>query len=313
MRFNSSIGSINPHLNPHRLYPIVIVIVFFITRAALAIANVDFATGVWLFELDHYDRSRAFFEKVINRQPKHAAAHYYLGRTYFELGDVDNAVKYTKRAVELRPTQADYHFWLGRCYGAKAAQAPVVMQAFLAPKVRKAFERTVKLDPNHVSGRIALTNFYLRAPRVMGGHIDKAYAQAKKLVELDEVKGKLLLARIYEKDHKIEAAESEYQYLEQQYGTSSAYHEIYEDYGQFLLTYKRYDEAIEKFTRQAELISDKSDLSKAYDRLGDAYRASGRLSKAAEAYREALQFDPYLTAAQRKLERIEQIEDRTNK
>lgn len=266
-------------------------------------ADVDLDTGIRFFKLKQYEKSRDVLENVLEKQSDNPTAHYYLGRTYFNLDDYAKAVVHFKKAVKLQPARANYHFWLGRGYGAEATHAGAFKQALLAPKVKKAFERAVEIDPGHVQARIGLANFYLRAPRIMGGNIDQAYTHARILVGLQEVvQGRLLLARIYEKDKKLAAAELEYQYLEQQYGTSSERHTIYDDYGNFLIRQERYDDAIDKFTRQAVLDPDNP---RVYDRLGDAYRAAGRWSKAAEAYRRALYIDPYLKTVQHKLKETE--------
>jgi hypothetical protein len=129
--------------------------------------------------------------------------------------------------------EAEYHFWLGRSYGAKAAAADAIRQALLAPKIRQAFERTIALDPTHVQGRVGLVNFYLRAPAIMGGSVEKAYEHVHVVIGFDNIAGRLLLARFYEKTKQLAAAEAEYQALQQQYGAAGEQHDIAKHYGSF--------------------------------------------------------------------------------
>ncbi|HEY7494667.1 MAG TPA: tetratricopeptide repeat protein [Candidatus Tectomicrobia bacterium] len=183
-----------------------------------------------------------------------------------------------------------------------AAHANPLRQAALAPKVRKAFEKTVALDPTHVQGRVGLVNFYLRAPAIMGGSLDKAYAHMQILIRQDEIEGRLLLARFYEKTQQLEAAEAEYRGLQQRYGQAGKADEIYKQYGDFLLRSRRYEEAMQIFSTQVALFPTKA---AAYEQLGDGYSTIGRWPEAVEAYRTALQLDPSAKTATQKLHAAE--------
>jgi hypothetical protein len=70
------------------------------------------------------------------------------------LADYDKAVKHCKKAVQLQVDHAEHHFCLGWSYGEKARHGPAWQQAILAPRIRKALEKTVSLDPNHVQARL---------------------------------------------------------------------------------------------------------------------------------------------------------------
>lgn len=245
--------------------------------------------AIRLFTAERYEDAKALLERSLATHGDDAAVHYFLGRTYFELCKYKKAVQHSKRAVELKDDSADYHFWLGRTYGEKAKHSNPLGQALLARKVRRAFERTVELDTMHVGGRTGLANFYLQAPSVLGGDIGKAYVQAKALTELDELKGRLLLARIYEKEGKLDLAEATYRDLDTRYAGSADVYGLYENYGSFLLKQKRYDEAIERFNKQVKL---RPDEVQAHRKLGDAYKAAGRLLEAANEYQRASNIRP---------------------
>jgi tetratricopeptide (TPR) repeat protein len=66
----------------------------------------------------------------------------------------------------------------------------------LAPKLRDAFERTVALDPAHVKARASLVEYYLMAPSMLGGGVDKARTQALEIGRRDKARGLLAQARI---------------------------------------------------------------------------------------------------------------------
>jgi tetratricopeptide (TPR) repeat protein len=265
-------------------------------------AMLEVDDGIQLFHAQRYAQSKRVFERALALDKTNATAHYYLCRIAFAHESYAEAMTHCKTAVKLHETNPEYHFWLGRSYGARATRADVLTQALLAPKIRKAFERTIELDPAHEQGLIGLINFYIRAPSAMGGDLDKAHTLATVLVSLQEVKGTLLLARIYEKRKQFDAAEGAYTSLQRTYGHVAEHRAIYHDYGRFLLRRERYEDAIRQFTQQITLAPDAAD---AYESLGDGYRAAGRLHEAIQQYRKALRLAPDMAVVQRKLEAAE--------
>ena len=60
-------------------------------------------------------------------------------------------------------------------------RASILWQFPLARKVRIHFEKAVKLDPDNVDARADLAEYYLKAPRILGGGKEKAEAQAHEI------------------------------------------------------------------------------------------------------------------------------------
>jgi tetratricopeptide (TPR) repeat protein len=284
---------------------ILIPLVVFILWPYMAIASVtrEVEQGIMLFQSQQYDAAQALLERALGTTGQDATIHYYLCRISFALEVYDKAVEHCKTAVQLQEDQPEYHFWLGRSYGAEAADADPIQQAVLALKIRRAFEKTIALDPAHVQARVGLAHFYLRAPVLMGGNLDKAYEQIQILIDLDEIEGRLLLARFYEKTKQLKAAEAEYQRLQRLCSPAEKHRAIYKQYGYFLLRHKRYDDAIQAFAEQASLFPSQA---VSYEALGDGYSAGKRWQEAIEAYRKALQLDPAARTATQKLQTAEQ-------
>jgi tetratricopeptide (TPR) repeat protein len=279
-------------------YLVIFPIFMLLTLPAMAQGNSDVEQAITLFQARQYNAAKTLLEKALGTAEREGTIHYYLCRIHFALDSYDMAIEHCKLAVQLQDNQPEYHFWLGRSYGAAAAQANPLQQAALAPKIRKAFEKTVALDPTHVQGRVGLVNFYIRAPAIMGGSLDKAYAHVQILIGLDEVEGRLLLARFYEKTQQLEAAEAEYRGLQRRYGQAGETDDIYKHYGDFLLRSKRYEEGLQIFRTQVALFPTKA---AAYEQLGDGYSTIRRWPEAVEAYRTALQLDPSAQTATQKL------------
>jgi tetratricopeptide (TPR) repeat protein len=287
---------------PMKKYLVILPVLLLLVLPVTAQVNSDVEQAIGLFQARQYNAAKTLLEKALGTADRDGTIHYYLCRIHFALDSYDLAIEHCNIAVQLQNNQPDYYFWLGRSYGAMAAHANPLRQAALAPKVRKAFEKTVALDPTHVQGRVGLVNFYLRAPAIMGGSLDKAYAHMQILIRQDEIEGRLLLARFYEKTQQLEAAEAEYRGLQQRYGQAGKADEIYKQYGDFLLRSRRYEEAMQIFSTQVALFPTKA---AAYEQLGDGYSTIGRWPEAVEAYRTALQLDPSAKTATQKLHAAE--------
>lgn len=121
---------------------------------------------------------------------------YTAGREALKKGDLAAAVTQLEAAVARKPT-AESYYWLGRAYGEQALKANVFKQAMLARKTKDAFEKAVQLDPKYVEPRLSLIDYYLIAPGVLGGSVDKAKEQAAALRAFDPLAGHRGMAKIY--------------------------------------------------------------------------------------------------------------------
>ncbi len=253
--------------------------------------------AIELFQQQDYRQSRQILEQVVKQQPRDPVANYTLGRVYFRIGRYKRSIRFMKRAVTLAPRQADYHYWLGRAYGERAKYVFVFRQAALAPKIRAAFERAVALDPNHVRARFGLVNFYLKAPKFMGGGVDKAKEQVQALDRLGGMASHLARALYLEKTRDVAGAESLYKkHITATTGSDQI--RVYHQYGEFLIGRRRY-QAARAIIKQ--LIALAPECTKSYELLGDVAAAAGDDRRAAAQYQLALKIDPYNREARFKL------------
>jgi tetratricopeptide (TPR) repeat protein len=195
---------------------------------------------------------------------------------------------------------------MGHAYGLKAQKAGLLGKLSNAKKCKKAWLKAVELDPENLQARVGLFNYYVQAPGIAGGGIDKAKQQANEIKKLDAFQGYYAFARIYNKEKKYDLLEAQYQAMEKEYGDSSEHFYFYNDYGYFLLNQNRIDESIEKFEKQVELAPNNAN---AHDSLGESYEAAGRLKEAANEYRKALELDPDFKDAEKHLKELKERED----
>ncbi len=213
----------------------------------------------------------------------------------------DEASSEFEKAISINEKNADYHYWLAQSYGAEALNSNIFSQFGLVGKIKSEYLRALEIDSKHLLARAGLANFYLRAPGIMGGSIEKAYEHANILIKHDEKWGRYLLAQIFAKDNKMLQAEEEYKIIEQKYGNLKDFYDFYNLYGYFLLNLGRKEEAIEKFKKQIELAPLNAN---SYDSYGDALVAYGKKNEAAKQYKKALEIDPSFEASKKKLEKI---------
>ncbi|MCZ6876183.1 MAG: tetratricopeptide repeat protein [bacterium] len=182
--------------------------IILLASVALSQARADVATAIQLYHAARYAEGRMMLEQVLATHQDDAVAHYYLGKIYIKLQNYDKAVEHCKAAVKIQKQNAEHHFCLGLSYGKKAQRGSFLAKAFLAPRIKKSFKQTVALDPNHIQARVGLANFYIRAPALLGGNLDKAYEQATILLKLDAEKGQALLDKVQQRRIRQSSAEA---------------------------------------------------------------------------------------------------------
>ena len=258
--------------------------------------------GINLFNQEKFDTAKVVFETILEEKDDIAEAHYYLAKSLFRLGDLDEAIAHGEKAVELDDENAEYRYDLGMMYAEDARDASIFRAPFIAGNIKEQFQRTIELDPDHLQGRIGLAQFYLQAPGISGGDVDKAFEQAQIVLTMDEMQGRFLLSRIYIENENFSKAETELKTLEEKYGEDPEFYYFYNNYGYFLLNQGRVDEAIEKFKKQILLAPEEANP---YDSLGEAYRIKGMLAESLAEYEKAYSISP----SERVKDIIEELKD----
>jgi tetratricopeptide (TPR) repeat protein len=141
-------------------------------------------------------------EALVKAEPKNGSAWIALTRARVYARRSEKAVEAGERATELSPNDAQAFLWLGNALGNRIGEVGMLSKMALAPDLRDAFERAVKLDPSLVEARTALIEFYLQAPAAIGGGVDKAKAQATAIAKYDRARSLFAQARIAQHEKK---------------------------------------------------------------------------------------------------------------
>ena len=316
----------------------LIVAIVLLLQTDLSAQTID--EGVTLVQQKRYAEAKAVFEQILDKNKNDAEAHYRLGSVLFNRGfkdrDVDEAVDQLEKAVDLNPNNADYQFMYGAALGEKAQNSGMLKQAFLAPKIKNAFKRSVELNPQNVRARIALAQYYLQAPSIMGGDDAEGWKQLDEGIKLDELQGRPVKAYYLARAKKNDEAENEYKMLVKSF---SGNWRVWKNYGYFCMNIEHYDDAVKNFQKYVVLRPDTADsyqslaeallkkgnvdlamsnlnkslsIDKEYVpaiiSLGEAYQAKGQKREAKEEYQRAIaatQNEYYKKQAEKKLKEVE--------
>ncbi len=250
-------------------------------------AQTSLQDGIKLLEKKEYDQARSVFETILKSDNNNAEAHILLGRLlmgYYR--NFDDAEEHLEKAVELDGGNAEYHWYLGNVYGAQAQVAGFFSKISYAKKLKTEFIKAVELNPDDIRFRESLMVYYLRAPGIIGGSVEKAKEQAKEMMRINACSGHFAYAQIaiYEKNSGWAEQELK-QAIQAEPNNWRPYHRL----GYLYVEQKRYDEAIAQFQRYVTLAPDDAN---SYDSLGEGYFYKGDFSAAIPQFQKALSVNP---------------------
>jgi len=175
--------------------------------SAAGLPNAGFARAEELYSRTEYRRAIDTLEALGQTQP---ANHLLLGKAYFMEGLYKDAIANLEKAVAEDSLNSDAYDWLGKAYGRMAERSTFLTALKYAKKTVHSFERAVELGRSNLEALSDVFEFYLQAPGIVGGGIDKAEAIARRFALLNEAEYHWACARLAEKRKDAVAAEKEY-------------------------------------------------------------------------------------------------------
>ena len=121
-----------------------------------------------------------------------AEAFFERGVRLFGQEEYAAAAKVLEKAVSAAPNASPYHLWLGRAYGRRAetmSKWKWWSALSLAKKTRQEFERAVELDGSNEAALSDMLSFYIEAPGIVGGGLDRAEKIADRIAALNQAPG----------------------------------------------------------------------------------------------------------------------------
>ena len=125
------------------------------------------------------DQAIAGLRLTVMRNPGDARAHLLLCRAFLSEGRATEAAEECQTALNAGLSgDSDAQDWAGRAFGRKAEHAGPLAGLKLASAVRSAFGTAHRLDPLNPAAANDLGEFYIEAPFLVGGGVEKASALA---------------------------------------------------------------------------------------------------------------------------------------
>ena len=251
-------------------------------RASAAIDSV-----IALFEARKYPEAKGIATRLFEANGRDATAAYWLGRIAYVERKLEQAASWFEKSAQLEPTNALAHHWMGVSYGRQAVGANKFRQALLARRTKAAFERAVALDPDLLESRQYLLQYYLIAPGIVGGSMEKARDQAAEIAKRDPVRGHLARGAIYDREENAEGAEREY------LAAIRASPDSLEAYYGLALMYQRTRQYEKAFDTYERVLARRPSETRARYLIGRTAALSGeRLDRAEQTLREYLRPRP---------------------
>lgn len=267
------------------------------------------------------DDAAGLLRSQISANPHDAVAHQLLCRAFYSIEQADAAISECEAAVASAPSASDNYLWLGRAYGLKASHANPISAFRIAKKVVASFERAVALDPANGPALSDLGEFYVSAPSIVGGGLDKAQQLSTLVMTVSATRAHRLLAFIAEKKGDSATAESEFKKAVDAQSSPGSYNDL----AAFYQRQKKKDQCVAAIqsairldrAKDAALVdaasiltdansspqlaqqlliaylaspakSDSAPAAKAHVQLGDLLLKSGNLAAARREYQSAL-------------------------
>ena len=229
-----------------------------------------FQDGVKFYNEKNYDDAIGIFNSVKKGTPRYGESLYYLGKIHSEQNKLPEAQSFLEKAVSQEPQNPEFHMALGTVYTQRVMQANVLMQAMYAGKIKSSFEKVAELDNQNIMARWYLFGFYARAPKAMGGDINKSKKMANEITKIHPAEGSRAWGQIYFIEENYDEAERAFKKALSLQPDSLSNHI---SLGSFFANREKYDEAFKVFDNAVKIHPDNRNL---LYQIGRTSSASGK-------------------------------------
>jgi Flp pilus assembly protein TadD len=149
--------------------------------------------------------------KILRAIPhKDAAVYALIGRNLFMTGEYKKATDELEKSVAAEPRNAEFLLWLARSFGRRAEAGNPFTAPGYASHARQLLERSVQINPHDIEAVNDLFEYYLEAPGLLGGGVEKAEGLVKQISRINAAEGHWTLAKVAEHRKQYAVAEAEF-------------------------------------------------------------------------------------------------------
>lgn len=156
------------------------------------------------------DAAIAETQKLVLADSRNAEAQELLCRLHESIDQFDAAIAACETAHTAQPANANYTLELARAYGAKADHAGAFTGMRMVGRIRDTFEAAARQDPKNVDALSDLGEFYVDAPSLVGGGLDRARRLVGQIQLLSPARAARLQGMIDAKAGDNSAADASY-------------------------------------------------------------------------------------------------------
>ncbi|HWA09766.1 MAG TPA: tetratricopeptide repeat protein [Opitutaceae bacterium] len=182
-------------LPPPSLWPLAALLLFGADVAGAA-PDARFESALALYRECRYSAARELFEAAAPARADDIELDFYRGRLALWFDDEPRALACLERAARAAPRDARIQNALGDAFGLAAQRSSIFSKLGWGRKCEAAYARAVELEPDNADYHWSLLGYFLVAPAIAGGGMDKAYAQAAEIRRLDPAKGRIAYATL---------------------------------------------------------------------------------------------------------------------
>jgi tetratricopeptide (TPR) repeat protein len=195
-----------------RLSPLFIALAALCATAAAPVLAQSLRDPAWenLLENDRHAELETQARQRLKAEPGDPQATLALGFAVLSQGSPvrqEEAVPLAEACVKAHPDAGECHYMLGNLLGAQAMRGGMLKAMGLAGRIRESFAKAVELQPEVFNHRVGLMQFYLNAPGIAGGGIDKARELARVTEAKQPEQARALRAMIAIYEDKFDDAE----------------------------------------------------------------------------------------------------------
>ena len=154
------------------------------------------SAGLALLQRGHYLQARAALEEAVRAQPQSVPALLDLSELRLAEGEPDRAEEPIQKALALSSQSSRAHYLMGRVLADQIDSVSIFSKISYANRMKAEFDQAAALDPESAEAREALCEFYLHAPGIAGGSVDRARSLAAELEQIDRVTGLIEQAQV---------------------------------------------------------------------------------------------------------------------
>ena len=251
----------------------------------------DLTGAIADFDNRDYQSAASKFEKLRSKNSKDADILFYLAKSQYKTNNYREANATIEYLTDLHPDYKEAYNLAGMVYMALLAEVNIFKKMGMARSAIDSWQRVLDLDANHVMGNYAFFSYYLNAPGLAGGDIEKAREVLARLEKISPPYAELAKGLLNSKLDNTVEAEKHYlratQLIEDHAGPHLAIAQFYfknDEFKKSLASFERYQQGNKVWQDPSDAI--------AFYFLGNIHAKLGNIELARKNFTSALSAFP---------------------